>query len=210
MTSNDNPNHHLARTYEEAMLFILKQGINSLPVDPFELCEKNGWKTISVKEFCKKHDYDEEFMLSNVIMSDYGAAIHFKQYGYFCIVYNDAHDDEVVRWTITHEIGHIVLGHFDSTANIIMKGTLSPDEYTRCEVESEWFARAVLAPPPVLNAINRKKSTQIEQLCGLSRERAGMSALFLRGPWVMMEKDADMEKRILRQFHQYIKANRNS
>lgn len=203
ISNHERPN--LLAAYEAALQFILEQGIHSLPVEPFSICEKNGWKLIPVNEFCAQRGYDPELMLSSVIMSDYGAAIHTVANNSYCIVYNDKHDDETIRWIICHEIAHIILGHFNSTAHIISKGVLSPDEYVRCEQEAEWFTRTLFAPPPVLAAIGSTKSTQISELCAISDECAGRAMLFLRGPWGIMEKNLDLERKVLRQFSEFIR-----
>lgn len=205
MISNHSQHPNLIAAYESALDFIINQGINCLPVDPFALCDKNGWKTISVNDFCEKHNYDHDFMLQHVIMSDYGAAIHFKKYDYYTIVYNERFDANTIRWTIAHEIAHIVLGHFNSTAHIIMDGTLSKEEYTSCELEAEWFTRALLAPPPVLAALGRKRADQICELCGMAPQHAGKSSLFIHGPWSMMRKDPARERKVARQFSEFIR-----
>ena len=66
---------------------------------------------------------------------------------HYVIYYNDLIPcNGRIRWSIFHEIGHIVLGHHDNQAG---------NEQTE-EDEANFFAKYAMCPPPLLNAAGCK------------------------------------------------------
>ena len=91
----------------------------------------------------------------------------------YLIVYDDSFSRERIRWTIAHEIGHILLGHlvyYEETA--LNRGGLTKDQYGVLEVEAHWFAEALLAPNFLLHMYDIKDSQDIAFLCDISKESA--------------------------------------
>lgn len=89
----------------------------------------------------------------------------------YMIIYNAAvMVRQRIRWTIAHEIGHIVLGHIDGA----YKGG---DK----EAEANYFARELLAPLSVLDELGARTPAAISQTCDISSEAAELrSADFVR------------------------------
>ena len=93
----------------------------------------------------------------------------------YMIVYDDrVRNDQRIRWTIAHELGHIFLGHlveFEMTA--LNRSGLSPEQYGILEVEAHWFAAELLAPRPVVSLFDFEKSpTGISLICDISPQAA--------------------------------------
>lgn len=105
-------------------------GINSFPIDVFELAKRMKFKVCTYSEFKPT----ETIVLLNG--SDEGMSCYGCDSKRFLIVYNDSKIKTRIRFTIAHEIGHIVLGHKES------------NEET--ESEANFFARQLLVPPCVL------------------------------------------------------------
>ncbi len=78
------------------------------------------------------------------------------------IYYNESRYEKRIRFTIMHEIGHIMLNHNTSTSEI--------------EREANFFARFILAPPVLIYAHDRTcdidKKT-ISEIFNISDEAAG-------------------------------------
>lgn len=100
---------------------------------------------------------------------------HLRGQAYYLIVYDDRIELEShqrVRWTLAHEIGHIVLGHlvsFEATA--LCRGSLTEKEYKVLEREADTFAVNLLAPMTIINRLpSIRTKTDFMALCDLSGE----------------------------------------
>lgn len=91
------------------------------------------------------------------------------------IMYNDAESPQRIRFTIGHELGHIVLGH------------VRPGEYTRqnrdpqpgddpVEQAANRFAADLLAPACVLWGLGLHRAEDIAQVCRISIQAARFRA----------------------------------
>lgn len=98
------------------------------------------------------------------------------------------------RYTIMHEIGHIVLGHTETA------GCSDVDEYA-----AERFAIGVLAPACVLWGIGVKTAEEIAELCNISitsakiREKR-MQELYTRNKFLT----SPLERQVFQQFSDFI------
>lgn len=109
----------------------------------------------------------------------------------YMIVYNDQQIQQRVRWTIAHEIGHIVLGHVDGR---VMDGDI--------EAEANYFARELLAPLAVLDELGARSTEAIAAACGLSAEAAAIRAADFsrRDAYKAQHGNTTHDLRFLRQF----------
>jgi Zn-dependent peptidase ImmA (M78 family) len=114
--------------------------ISTLPIDVFLLAQKMAIKVYKYSEFI----VDERIKI--ISASQDGMSCYITDTMSYIILYNDEMDSNRIRFTIAHEIGHIVLGH----------------EYSCEETESEadYFARNLLVPMGIL--IHRHISDYIE------------------------------------------------
>lgn len=98
------------------------------------------------------------------------------------------------RYTIMHEIGHIVLGHIESD------GRSDVDEYA-----AERFAIGVLAPACVLWGLGIQTAEEIADLCNISitsakiREKR-MQELYARNKFLT----SPLERQVFQQFSDFI------
>lgn len=116
--------------YEEIKLEVYKlfrdYNIKKVPIDFEELSKKMGIKLISYSSL--KKDQKKKFLN---ISKDGLSYLSLKDKCYI-IYYNDDVAWQRIRFTIMHEIGHIVLGH---------------TEYSeKNEAEANFFSRSALAP----------------------------------------------------------------
>lgn len=73
------------------------------------------------------------------------------------------------RWSIAHELGHIMLGHHVATRKTrIFRSSLSGAEYDYLEEEADYFAQLILVPHSPLLGFNIQTSNHIQILCKIS------------------------------------------
>jgi hypothetical protein len=75
-----------------------------------------------------------------------------------------------IRWSLAHEVGHIVLGHLRDFHQSQMGGDLSRRDLFVLEREADTFAAELLAPMSVLKALGARRQDDIGVVCALSRQ----------------------------------------
>ena len=120
-----------------AFRLLIKHGQNRLTVDLRALI--NGMGSVKVHTYAW---FMKIFGLSRSEMiryadSDSGCFYHMSNPERRLILYNEKIKSRGrVRWTIAHELGHLVLRHFS-------KGVIPPDVYAVYEKEANCFARSL-------------------------------------------------------------------
>lgn len=149
--------------------------ITKLPIDPFEICEKMNIKLV------KYSDYDEEKRKDLIRIQPQGFNIAGP-----IIYYNDMQMLQKVKFTILHEIGHIIRGHKER----------SP----LAEAEAEWFAAYAIAPPPVINLFKVSDFTDIVDIFDISFDCACHSMTRYLSWKKFARKDADYDTILMQLF----------
>lgn len=143
--------------YEEIKQIITEilsdYSISSLPIDVFSLAERMGIKIYKYSEF----SIEKQIII--ISASQDGMSCYLTESKRYVILYNDEMDANRVRFTIAHEIGHVVLGHKYST-----------DE---AESEADFFARNLLVPMGILIHKNISDYKVIEKMFAVSSVVAG-------------------------------------
>lgn len=160
------------RTKRIAYRFLIEHGISTLPVDPFMIARLLGIPVASAGEMSEFMKQSRLYVLKKIIKSNDGSVVFID--GAQFIAYNETiRSKGRIRWTITHEIGHIVLNHLvDFKKTRVERGGLTKKEYRVLEREADFFAGHVLAPPVILHKINAIKYSEILRICNLSKEAA--------------------------------------
>ena len=120
------------------------------------------------------------------------------------IYYNDKKPIHRARFTLAHEIGHILLGHL-ANGETLHRNT----EYDVLDVREQQanvFARDLLMPAIVLHNLNIKSSEDIARICNVSM----LSAEIRYERLLELEKRNmfnrhPLEKQVYKQFNEYIK-----
>lgn len=112
---------------KEIVFFLYRDyGVNTVPIDFEDLADKMGIRLVPYSSL--KKDQKKKFL---TLSKDGFSNLNKKEKCYY-IYYNDDVAWQRVRFTIMHEIGHIVLGH---------------SEYSeKNEAEANFFSRSALAP----------------------------------------------------------------
>lgn len=140
------------RICRKARITLLENQIQSLPVDLIRIVLNNGW-FISTFQKATNIVKNKKFLDNNC-----GFTLKFKNKYY--IFLNTKFNEQILNFTLAHEIGHILLNHF-YTKN-----------HDHDEKEANMFAARLLMPLCVLHECNATTSYEIQKLCNVSKEAA--------------------------------------
>ena len=95
--------------------------------------------------------------------------------GTWIVCYDERESIERIRFTICHELGHILLGHPLKLGQIQHTRTIDK-ERPEIESEADMFAARILAPACVIWALDLHTPEEISELCQISHEAAEIRA----------------------------------
>ena len=148
------------KVYNITSNFISENKLFQYPIDLFSLCKIYDWK---IKYYNKK-DNKEFFQISTdgfVVQNN----------NKYIIFLNKDMLLSRQRFTIAHEIGHIILGHHNLDGyNLIANSGLDTD----VEQEANMFARLILCPPQITRYLP-KNANCISNLFKVSKQMAELT-----------------------------------
>lgn len=123
------------------------------------------------------------------------------------IFYNGTKSVERMRFTLAHELGHILLGHISDKPTNRNIEPIDGDNYI--EQEANIMASRILAPACVLWGLDVQTPQQIASLCNISLESAKwrhkrLMQLYKRNKFLT----SPLEQQVYNQFLEYIKNHR--
>lgn len=165
-----------------AWKFLIDNHVTSLPVKLSAICRQ--------KRIVLLYDHDGTYLSRN----ERGLTF-IDSKGEFNIVLNPHDSIAVQRYTIAHELGHIVLGHFDR--NILST--------SNAEYQAERFAIDILAPACILWGLDLHTAKDISEVCNISISAAKIRAermdmLYKRNKFMI----SPLEKQVFEQFSDFI------
>lgn len=156
--------------------FILDQRIRSLPVNPSRLIKQNGWRLYTYAQFADRIGQTLEKVVEQ--FSREAFVFWSQRENNFVICYNASFPVPVIRWSLMHEIAHIVLGHISPEVPSLNR--VRSEERSVLEIEAQGFARRVLCPSIVLHDCRAISPESIMYLCGISREAAEYRSKYMQ------------------------------
>ena len=158
------------KSRDAAWEILLACGVDALPVDLNTVARHLG---VRVYSYSRSRKLIEDTALAEVAERVSGLTFYIRDQP--VILYNDAESPQRIRFTIGHELGHIVLGH------------VRPGEYTRqnrdpqpgddpVEQAANRFAADLLAPACVLWGLDLHRAEDIAQVCRISIQAARFRA----------------------------------
>jgi|GEM_PF-1391730 len=185
---------------QKAYEFSDKLGITEFPVNPtkiikrFENWHLQGW--LDARTTLKIDDFlyiDRDGAEARTVIQ--------RGTGDYIICYDErVGNQQQIRWTLAHEIGHIVLGHlvhFEATA--LNRRGLTEKQYGVLEVEAHWFAAELLAPKIVIKHFDCHDNLGL--LCDISNEAVDKRLEQLKRA---ERKYPDAAFRVLKNFYNYM------
>lgn len=190
----------------KAWEIIFKYGVNTLPVSLKSLCHRMGIRLFSyaagvnlIKAY-KLQEYLKNDGFSTIIQNNY------------VIFYDETKPVNRIRFTIAHEMGHIVLKHL-LYQNVACRNSVTAwnnvDKPCPNPLESaaNIFASRLLAPACVLWKLKVHSVSEIEALCGLSRQAAQIRAKRMEHLYQINHfNQSPLEKKALLQFSDFIQS----
>lgn len=164
---------------------ILIQGnICELPVSIINLCHQLN---IKVKYYVPNNDSDGQSLIVK------GCPI---------ILVNKNCPNQRKRFTVAHELGHILLGHVGKYE--LVNREPAPND-NPIEHEANIFASRLLAPACVLWGCKIKNATEISNLCDISKKAADfrmerMKILYQKNKFLI----SPLERQVYKQFYYFI------
>lgn len=149
--------------------------LNSYPIDLFLLFKKfKNCRVVSYSTHMKKFNLTEKETISH-FGSDEGCTIYNPLKDRYIVFYNDLDTyfkiPERIRWTLAHELGHVLLEHHKiSDKTKLFRNSLSDAEYSWMETEANRFASLLLANPIILDKLNIISESDIKKYCNISLE----------------------------------------
>ncbi len=200
---------------EAAQRVLLEHGDTELPVKTYPICESMG---ISSKVYYPTDDSNGCYGIRNgkphIFTSKrnpsrngagYCTILKGKPYSFV----DNRHCIEYQRFTVAHELGHIMRGHAgswqwvseDGAAHVVTGRTIS---YSRMEQEADAFAGELLMPECVLMLCGAETPEEIALLCKTLPEDAEPVAERIRQRKRSGQQLTLTELQIVRQFAGYI------
>lgn len=179
----------LVRAVKAATAFLQEHNVTSLPIDPEQLIRKCGWDLMRYSYILENSP--EPITLSNLIRQlNSPDAVTICTNERVLILYNDTgRTQERIRFTLCHEIGHLILEHFVDF-NI---GTLSPDEKAALEVEANVFAACLMAPVGVMQLLREPLVDSYRHIFGMSLQSWRLRLDSLKQEGAML-KDSEIKQ----------------
>lgn len=148
---------------------------HSFPVNLFDLINKIGnIQIVTYYELAEELEVSVDYVINKIGRSTDGFTLNRGKQ--FIIVYNSDTNTNIVeriRYTIAHEIGHIVMGHFNDDDTILRRGGLDSKQYDVLEKEAETFAHELLIPTYIIDTT--WSSEYIQETFDVSKQVANNS-----------------------------------
>lgn len=173
--------------------------VTELPVKVETICQHYEW---TLATYTEARQALEALDLMRLAASTDGFCLHLS--GRYYIFFDDHTPRGRQRFTIAHEIGHIMLGHVGAGECTIINRDPKPTDAPE-EVQANQFATRILAPAWVLHSIGATTPVQIAKVCDISNAAARFRAKRMEE----LEKrnrylSHTLEQQIAQQFESYV------
>lgn len=157
--------------------FFQLNNIITFPVDVNQLVKNYGVKLFKYSTLADLFNCTVDNIV-DIIGSEDGETFYLPDSELYLVTYNDmCLSLERRRWTLAHELGHIVLQHFQLfpfSPSVIGNGLvqLTESESRIFEREADFFASELLCSPALLCQIPSRSSAEVSNIFGVSNEAA--------------------------------------
>lgn len=176
--------------------------VRDLPVDVFDICKKLQIRVASYDSFAGKKII-KLLHLEQLIMTTDGLCITAVPHKPI-ILYDSTASEQRQRFTIAHEIGHLVLQHTSESFRYISSRNCEPDDDAQNsrEAEANVFASRLLCPACVLWKRNIRTAEEIAEQCNVSLQAAGyrmkrMQLLYARNKFLTHPLERELAERFI-------------
>ncbi len=191
------------RSRNAAWQILIDCHVTELPVDLNRILRQLG---VGAYTYQENRRLIEKLRLSGIAGATEGLSFYRK--GKPVILYDNSLLPYRIRFTIAHEVGHIVLRHI--SPGDVTKRNHEPDiADSPLETAANQFAARLLAPACVLWGLNIHTADEIGELCHISHQAAEfraarMAELYKRNRFLL----SPLEQAVYKQFEPFIKEYR--
>ena len=188
---------------DAAWQVLIRFGISELPVRISEGIRGIG---IELAPYSKSEAFLAELGLFRLMQETDGLSV--QKGGKYYIFYRGDMTPGRIRFTVTHELGHIILGHLDGKTHTT-RNREPQDGDAPIEQAANVFASRLLAPACVLHDLNALTPERISELCDISLTAARFRAERME----VLEKRSmfgasPLERKVRKQFRSFVKSVR--
>lgn len=199
---------------DAAWRLLIKHNVKSLPVDVLNICEKEGIIVRSFS-FARERGIIEAMGLESATVGNDGLAFSLR--GKPVILYDDEKTVQRQRFTIAHELGHIING--DVGRKPTCRNREPSDDDSSIETCANIVAARILSPACVLWALQVSSPQEIARLCDISMPAAHwrfqrLQLLYQREQgWLARYGrscflQSPLERAVFKNFRKYIRKNK--
>lgn len=179
---------------------LLDENISRLPVNPFQIAENHGIKVLTYGAYCMAAGITQAQLIEKYGQDGFSFVID----GQPLIFFNESSNNFRVRWTVMHELSHILLGHFDQ--NIVELSRITQkEEKSKLESEANELTARILSPMVVVHFCCVSSLDEFQKLTELSREASiyrWKRLCYLRKIKKFLRDQSELE--VLQQFQEFI------
>ena len=145
------------------------------PIEPKELLtQMENCKVITYLSFAEQNQCTLD-MVAKFCNSNSGCTKYDPQSDRYVVLFNSSTENNNVigriRWTLAHELGHIVLKHLVNIAEpCIAEHNINNLSDPELEAEADHFAALLLCPMPRFDQLHIRSVPDVQQVFGLSYE----------------------------------------
>lgn len=146
------------RAFEKSQIYIDSLSEYEVPVDVFNHLDKIGVLVATVEEyleFCRADKIESALKIQDA------RCIFDPKTNHYIIIYNHKKPASRIRFSLAHELGHIIMGHLSDEVTEINRGGLDDHTYYFYEGEANVFAGNFLAPPILIYERARETNGKI-------------------------------------------------
>lgn len=182
---------------------LIECGVSTLPVRPSEICRHYNWVLADYAAGQRSIE-----LLGLTALKDKTDGFCTVTDNHVYIFFDSSLPTGRQRFTVAHEIGHLILGHVGRGMATVENREPTGTERAE-ERQANQFAARLLAPACVLHEIGATTPEAIRELCGISRQAAEFRAERMQE----LERRSryyshPLEQQVVGQFKSYIAAVR--
>lgn len=202
--------HNYTNARDHAWQYLIRHKVSALPVDVFKLCRKDK---IALIPYSSPQAEDMAALIGSAELMNKTDGFTVQIGSTPLIFWDDGMPEARQRFTVAHELGHIVNG--DIGAVPTQRNKEPSDQDDPKETAANVFASRILSPACVLWALNVKDADTVAELCAISQTAAKwryarLELLYERERHFLAERGrtcflmSPLEQQIFKQFKKYI------
>ncbi len=133
------------------------------------------------------------------------ATAYIRENDFYIIFLNTAEKNKGrLHWTLAHELGHILLGHYKIIKpTLLQRKHISQESYQILEKEADFFAKSLLCHPYVLSQCGTQNPYLIKKTCRISTAAAKNRVSEIKQIRLSGKKPLLSDFWLIKQFHDF-------